>query len=94
MPKLILNEFTSYELTPDEDVISKCFSDLQEMYLRNELAECAQQLLSIMPTSDPHFDQLERRHIQGKMDILRGLLTISEDTRREVMQRNRDSQQE
>lgn len=90
MARQMVNEFQEYELTPDEQIISQCFNDLQEMYLRNELAECARKLMNVDILLPEREQTLVRAEWKGKMELLSGLISLSSDTREEVRQRNFD----
>lgn len=84
MSKQVANAFTSYEFTDAEAPSAMAFSELQEQYLRTELAAVAADKLSILPSSDVTAFYLQHEYCRGKMDILTGLLSVSQDTKSDI----------
>jgi len=79
MAEQLSNDFTEYKLSEEESLLAFNYSDLQVMGLRTELARQATFKLNLIPdATDPGNFVLEHRYIQGKIDILRELLTMVE----------------
>lgn len=85
MVKQVNNDFTQYELTDEEQRIAQSFSDLNEMYLRNLLSEGATGKLDITPSVDERLTGLQHEYMRGRLDILRELLLVSQDTKKEAV---------
>lgn len=85
MAKQVNNDFTQYELTDEEQKIAQSFSDLNEMHLRNLMCEKALAKIDILPTTTQKLTDLQHEYMRGQLDLLRELLLISEDTKKEAI---------
>lgn len=78
--KMIENRFTQYEMDKNEEYMGAIFSDLQIVYIRNQLALASQAMLELTSgakdTDETYFRMLE--HYRGKMLAFEGLIQYSE----------------
>ena len=79
MSKLIPNSFTSYDLTPDEQLQGSILNTLQLQVIHNHLADYAEQKIAL--GYDPEHSLLflqDEASLAGKIDILNYLIDASE----------------
>ena len=93
MAKLLDNEFTQYEFTQEEELLAYSFSDIQLQGLRTQLAIVTAEKLNLSPdVHDTLYFKLEHRYLQGKMDIIRGFIMVSEGIKKEMEERLKSEQ--
>lgn len=85
MAKLIDTEFTAYEFGEEEEGLAYIYTDIQIQGLRTELSKVAQMKLDLVPDIlGTRVFQMEHRYLQGKMDVLRSLILLSEDSKKRI----------
>lgn len=84
--KLLDSRFTQYDLDNNEQYMGAIFSDLQIIYIRNQLAAVAVEMLNLTSaakdTDETYFRMLE--HYRGKMLAFEGLIQYSEALREQM----------
>jgi hypothetical protein len=78
--RLIENRFTQYELDKNEEYMGAILTDMQIAYIRNQMAEVANQYMTLTsntPSDDITYFRL-LQYLRGKMDAFEGLLLMSE----------------
>lgn len=75
-----LSSFVSYDLIDSEELLAFEYNDLQIAGLQNELASCAEQLITVvMETDDLSLDGAKKlAYTKGQIDILKYLLSRGE----------------
>jgi len=73
------NTFTTYELTPEEDITGSILSELQQYKLQNERAAVADSLvrLTFDPSNVSKYLQ-EEAELQGKLNMLDYIFALHE----------------
>lgn len=83
----IPNEFTSYELTNEEELLARTLSTLQEAAIRNELSVCATQKLNVQfDVANPAAFGTTVAYIDGQIAALRWLLASSDAAKQQAIQ--------
>lgn len=84
--KQVNNRFTELELDQNEIYMGAILSDLQIIYIRNQLAAVATEMLNLTSaakdTDETYFRMLE--HYRGKMLAFEGLIQYSEALREQM----------
>lgn len=89
MPIQATNSFTSYTLTEQELLIGSVLTSLQKCCIQNQLADLAERKLNLK--FDPAHPQIflqEEAELQGNLNALRYLLTLSESAESTLSARN------
>ena len=78
MAEIVPTEFTTYKLSPDEEMVAYSFSELQMMALRCELSTVAREKLNLDTEKLTQTEfQLRHEYLRGKMDFAMGLIELS-----------------
>lgn len=78
MAILIPNDFSSYELTPEEEIRGSIFDITQSQWIQNQLSACATEKLAIeFDTNKPEEFGQQEAYKKGQMDAYRYLLDTS-----------------
>lgn len=82
MALLKQNKFTSWTLTPEEEISGSILSPLQILVLQNKLSEVATQLLNLEydPNNPQKFLQ-DEAFLTGQMQTIEWLIDLSEETK-------------
>lgn len=77
MPKLIPNDFSQYEFTPEEERSACTFTDLQLCYIQNQIASIAMQKATLkIDVNNPLSFAQEDSYLTGQIEILQHLLEV------------------
>ena len=77
---MIVNSFTSYELTDKEALQSSVFTFLQLQNLQNQLAACAEEKLNLeFDTEHPNEFVQQEAYKRGQIELLKFLIDSSAD---------------
>lgn len=89
MPNLKPNSFTSYELSPEEELESTIFSDLQLSHLHNLLSSYAEEKIAL--DYDPEHSILfmqQEADLKAKIEVLGYIIDLSNTSRILMQERN------
>lgn len=76
--ELLPNTFTTYALTPAEEIGATRFTELNRAYMQNWLALMAEELVMMeFDPLNPHEYARQKVYLDGKMAVLRFLLDVS-----------------
>lgn len=93
MAQLIPNEFSSYALTPEEELAGRLITQSQKMAIQNQIYELSMARLRLEYTPDHHQQYLQAEaENKGQIQALRFLLELSEDAEEKMLE-SIDSQQ-
>lgn len=81
------SSFHSWQLTPQEIINGSILSGVQKMCIQNQISVLAEERISLLfdPNNPLPFQQRDAE-LQGQMNALRYLISLSEDAEREVLQ--------
>ena len=80
------NEFTSYQLTEEEELLARTLSNLQEAAIRNELSVVATQKLNVVfDSTNPSSFGLQVAYLDGQIAALRWLLASSDAAKQQAI---------
>lgn len=79
MAEQLNNDFTEFDFTEEEDILAYSYSEIQIQGLRTELSKVARIKLELNPDVEGNNSfRLRHSYLQGKMDVLRSLIALSE----------------
>lgn len=80
MATLQSNTFSSYELTPEEQLHGNILTQLQKQCIQNEIYLAAQEKLNLLVDPNNMYGSLQREaELQGKIRALQNLIIYSEN---------------
>jgi len=92
MATLIPNNFSSYELTAEEELIGQTLNFQQKAVLQNKLAGIVQEKLTLtLDVSAPAKFTQDEAYLRGQMDVITWLLDTALAVEEEVKRKQQES---
>lgn len=83
MPQQLVNDFTEYKLSPEEEILGSSFTELQQAVLQNMLCEVSRDKINLhLDPDSPNAEEklkYELAFMSGRIAILREIINRSVD---------------